>query len=95
MANFKHKVFLLIAKWIPVAVAAGILINNTLAMLDVKDVILDLFDITVGSSLAFVIMMYACSYVFNFICLVRRAIRLARLFSCNYGWKWGILTYIC
>lgn len=34
MANFKHKVFLLIAKWIPVAVAAGILINNTLAMLD-------------------------------------------------------------
>lgn len=44
MANFKHKVFLLIAKWIPVAVAAGILINNTLAM------------------------------------LVRRAIRLARLF---------------
>lgn len=66
MANFKHKVFLLIAKWIPVAVAAGILINNTLAILDVKDVILDLFDITVGSSLAFVIMMYACSYVFNF-----------------------------
>lgn len=58
MANFKHKVFLLIAKWIPVAVAAGILINNTLAMLDVKDVILDLFDITVGSSLAFVVMMY-------------------------------------
>lgn len=35
MANFKHKVFLLIAKWIPVAVAAGILINNTLAMRDV------------------------------------------------------------
>ena len=66
MANFKHKVFLLIAKWIPVAVAAGILINNTLAMLDVKDVILDLFDITVGSLLAFVIMMYACSYIFNF-----------------------------
>lgn len=31
-------------------------------MLDVKDVILDLFDITVGSSLAFVIMMYACSW---------------------------------
>lgn len=57
MANFKHKVFLLIAKWIPVAVAAGILINNTLAILDVKDVILDLFDITVGSSLAFVIML--------------------------------------
>lgn len=61
MANFKHKVFLLIAKWIPVAVAAGILINNTLAILDIKDVILDLFDITIGSSLAFVIMMYACS----------------------------------
>ena len=41
MANFKHKVFLLIAKWIPVAVAAGILINNTLAMLDVKDKIVE------------------------------------------------------
>lgn len=40
MANFKHKMFLLIAKWIPVAVAAGILINNTLAMLDVKNVML-------------------------------------------------------
>ena len=37
MVNFKHKVFLLIAKWIPVAVAAGILINNTLAMLDVNE----------------------------------------------------------
>ena len=44
MANFKHKVFLLIAEWIPVAVAAGILINNTLAILDAKDVILDLAD---------------------------------------------------
>lgn len=49
MANFKHKVFLLIAKWIPVAVAAGILINNTLAILDIKDVILDLFDITISN----------------------------------------------
>lgn len=76
MANMKHKVFLLIAKWIPVAVAAGILINNTLAMLDVKDVILDLFDITVGSSLAFVIMMYACSYVFNFCYLLNITITL-------------------
>lgn len=57
MVNFKHKVFLLIDKWIPVAVAAGILINNILAILDIKDVILDLFDITIGSSLDFVIMM--------------------------------------
>lgn len=46
MANFKHKMFLLIAKWIPVAVATGILINNTLAMLDVKDVILDLYQVS-------------------------------------------------
>lgn len=50
MANMKHKVFLLIAKWIPVAVAAGILINNTLALLNVNDFILDLFDITLGNS---------------------------------------------
>lgn len=66
MANMKHKVFLLIAKWIPVAVAAGILINNTLALLNVNDFILDLFDITLGNSFSFVIIMYACSYVFNF-----------------------------
>lgn len=83
MANFKHKVFLLIAKWIPVAVAAGILINNTLAMLDVKDVILDLFDITVGSSLAFVIMMYACSYVFNF-CYQHKIVITYDLFVLSY-----------
>lgn len=66
MANMKHKVFLLIAKWIPVAVAAGILINNTFALLNVNDFILDLFDITLGNSFSFVIIMYACSYVFNF-----------------------------
>ena len=83
MANFKHKVFLLIAKWIPVAVAAGILINNTLAMLDVKDVILDLFDITVGSSVAFVIMMYACSYVFNF-CYWHKIVITYDLFVLSY-----------
>lgn len=83
MANFKHKVFLLIAKWIPVAVAAGILINNTLAMLDVKDVILDLFDITVGSLLAFVVMMYACSYVFNF-CYWHKIVITYDLFVLSY-----------
>lgn len=83
MANMKHKVFLLIAKWIPVAVAAGILINNTLTMLDVKDVILDLFDITVGSSLAFVIMMYACSYVFNF-CYWHKIVITYDLFVLSY-----------
>lgn len=77
------KCFLLIAKWIPVAVAAGILINNTLAMLDVKDVILDLFDITVGSSLAFVIMMYACSYVFNF-CYWHKIVITYDLFVLSY-----------
>lgn len=75
--------FLLIAKWIPVAVAAGILINNTLAMLNVKDVILDLFDITVGSSLAFVIMMYACSYVFNF-CYWHKIVITYDLFVLSY-----------
>lgn len=83
MANMKHKVFLLIAKWIPVAVAAGILINNTLAMLDVKDVILDLFDITVGSSLAFVVMMYACSYIFNF-CYWHKIVITYDLFVLSY-----------
>lgn len=77
MANFKHKVFLLIAKWIPVAVAAGILINNTLAMLDVKDVILDLFDITVGSSLAFVIVnMFFILHLINLIILSEKVLFL-------------------
>lgn len=62
----------------------GILINNTLAMLDVKDVILDLFDITVGSSLAFVIMMYACSYVFNF-CYWYKIVITYDLFVLSYA----------
>lgn len=35
MANLKHKLFLIIAKWIPVAIAAGILINNTLAVIGI------------------------------------------------------------
>lgn len=52
MANFKHKVFLLIAKWIPVAVAAGILINNTLAMLDVKDVISEIEEKIIEATIA-------------------------------------------
>lgn len=52
-------------------------------MLDVKDVILDLFDITVGSSLAFVIMMYACSYVFNF-CYWHKIVITYDLFVLSY-----------
>lgn len=37
MVNFKHKVFLLIAKWIPVAVAAGILIDADGLLTDMID----------------------------------------------------------
>lgn len=62
----KHKLFLLLAKWIPVVTAIGILITNTIAYYGVNDVIVDLFNFNIGTSVAGVILMYACSYAFNF-----------------------------
>lgn len=62
----KHKVFLLLAKWIPVATAIGILINATLVYFNSPDAVNDLMSFTVGVSIAGIALMYSCSYAFNF-----------------------------
>lgn len=61
----KHKVFLLLAKWIPVATAIGILINATLVYFNSPDAVNDLMSFTVGVSIAGIALMYSCSYAFN------------------------------
>lgn len=62
----KHKVFLLLAKWIPVVTAIGILINATLVYFNSPDAVNDLMSFTVGVSIAGIALMYSCSYAFNF-----------------------------
>lgn len=80
MANLKHKLFLIIAKWIPVAIAAGILLNNTLAVIGIENIITDLLDIIFGISISFIITMYVCSYAFDF-CNWHRAVITYDLFA--------------
>lgn len=62
----KHKVFLLLAKWIPVVTVIGILINATLVYFNSPDAVNDLMSFTVGVSIAGIALMYSCSYAFNF-----------------------------
>ena len=62
----KHKLFLLLAKWIPIVTAIGILITNTLAYYNVSNICIDIFNFNFGTSVAGIILMYACSYAFNF-----------------------------
>lgn len=62
----KHKVFLLLAKWIPVVTAIGILINATLVYFNYPDAVNDLMSFTIGVSIAGIALMYSCSYAFNF-----------------------------
>lgn len=62
----KHKVFLLLAKWIPVVTAIGILINATLVYFNSPDAVNDLMSFTIGVSIAGIALMYSCSYAFNF-----------------------------
>lgn len=62
----KHKLFLLCAKWIPVVTAIGILVTNTIAYYGCSDLIIDIFNFNIGTSVAGVILMYICSYAFNF-----------------------------
>lgn len=69
----KHKVFLLLAKWIPVVTAIGILINATLVYFNSPDAVNDLMSFTIGVSVAGVTLMYSCSYAFNF-CSWHRAV---------------------
>lgn len=62
----KHKLFLLCAKWIPVVTAIGILVTNTIAYYGCSDLIIDIFNFNIGTSVAGVILMYICSDAFNF-----------------------------
>ena len=62
----KHKLFLLCAKWIPVVTAIGILVINTIAYYGCNDIVVDIFNFNIGTSVAGVILMYVCSYAFNF-----------------------------
>lgn len=62
----KHKLFLLLAKWIPVVTAIGILINATLVYFNSPDAVNDLISFTIGVSIAGIALMYSCSYAFNF-----------------------------
>lgn len=62
----KHKLFLLCAKWIPVVTAIGIFVTNTIAYYGCNDIVVDIFNFNIGTSVAGVILMYVCSYAFNF-----------------------------
>lgn len=66
MISYKHKLFLITAKWIPVVVTTGILLNNTLAVLNIENIFTYLLDVIFGNSISFVITILACSYAFNF-----------------------------
>lgn len=61
-----NKLFLLCAKWIPVVTAIGILVINTIAYYGCNDIVVDIFNFNIGTSVAGVILMYVCSYAFNF-----------------------------
>lgn len=53
----KHKLFLLCAKWIPVVTAIGILVTNTIAYYGCNDIVVDIFNFNIGTSVAGVILM--------------------------------------
>lgn len=52
----KHKLFLLCAKWIPVVTAIGILVTNTIAYYGCNDIVVDIFNFNIGTSVAGVIL---------------------------------------
>lgn len=53
----KHKLFLLCAKWIPVVTAIGILVTNTIAYYGCNDIVVDIFNFNIGTSVAGVILL--------------------------------------
>ena len=65
----KHKLFLLCAKWIPVVTAIGILVTNTIAYYGCNDIVVDIFNFNIGTSVAGVILMiskaYACEHILH------------------------------
>ena len=61
-----YKVFLLLVKWIPVVIAAGILLTNTLAVCNIDLKCLYVLNILFGNSISYIVFMYAASYIFEF-----------------------------
>lgn len=53
----KHKLFLLCAKWIPVVTAIGILVTNTIAYYGCNDIVVDIFNFNIGTSVAGIILL--------------------------------------
>lgn len=64
--KLKHKIFLWVAKYLPVIIAINFLINNTLATFDINVFINDIFDYLFGASITSIFLMYVCSYAFQF-----------------------------
>lgn len=62
----KHKLFISIIKWIPVVVAAGILISNTLVVFGIDSAINILIDYFLGVSFGFIITIYSASVALEF-----------------------------
>ena len=66
MMKYFYKLFLLLVKWMPVVIATGILLTNTLATFEIAIKYLYILEIVFGNSLTYIIFMYAASYVFKF-----------------------------
>jgi hypothetical protein len=60
----KYKLFLLCAKWIPVVTAIGILVTNTIAYYGCNDIVVDIFNFNIGTSVAGVILMKLLGILF-------------------------------
>lgn len=66
MTKYLYKLFLLLVKWMPVAIAMGILLTNTFAVFEIALDFLYILNILFGNSVSYIIFMYAASYVFKF-----------------------------
>lgn len=66
MKLYLYKLFLLLVKWMPVVIAMGILLTNTLAVFEITIEYLYILEIIFGNSISYIIFMYAASYVFQF-----------------------------
>ena len=74
------KLFILLIKYMPVIQLAGMLLNNTLYYFDINRNLTYLFDFTIGNSIITTILMYICSYTFQF-CIWHRLIITANFIN--------------
>ena len=70
------KILLLLIKFIPVMQMAGMLLNNTLCYFCTDLDIIYLLDYIIGNSIVTTILLFVCSYIFNY-CTWHRWIILA------------------